>query len=130
MTAESEAPADVGVAPFRFMLLRRLLVNGESGLAQISFRSEVLARYRGSDGFKIYRTDSAGKLQRRDGWSLDFGIVEGDSRIHTSLTNLGRIPEDERAHWLDHAVTLPLNEKFLKMQMGVHCADDGEIRAW
>jgi hypothetical protein len=113
------------------LLLRRLLLGGEAKLAQVVFRSEVLDAYRSRDGVAIYRTNSAGKLQQRGGWYVDFGITDGDTRIHTSLQNLEALPEQERLHWLDYAVTPPLNEKFLRMQLGAGaCTDDGDVRAW
>lgn len=131
MSPPTEAAEDIKGTPFRYLLLKRMIVGGEAGLAQVVFRSEVLDVYRGRQGFAIYRTNSAGKLQKRDGWYIDFGITEGDTRVHTSVANLARLPDEERGHWLEYAVTQPLNEKFLRMQLGAgHCTDDGEVRAW
>lgn len=119
----------VEASPYRLLLGTRLL-KGEHALAQVRFEAGVLQKYRES-GFKIYRTDSAGKLQQPGGWYIDFGIVPGDAVIHTSLTNLGKLPESERAHWQQHIAWPDLNDRFLKMQLaGGQCEYDGEIRNW
>ncbi len=105
-------------------------LNGDSGRLQLWFESTVLDKYRQA-GFKILRTNSAGRL-RSPSWSLDFGIAEDGKLIHAALADLSqRLPEIERQHWADHAASLPVSRNFLLMRFGGGaCIDDGEIRDW
>ena len=117
------------LSAYRQLLAHRVL-NGDQAQAQVLFDPAVLQAYR-DRGFKVYRTDSAGKLQQPGGWYVDFGIVAGDGVIHTSLANLGKLPEGERAHWAGFVTWPELSDRFLKMQLGGgSCSDDGEIRTW
>lgn len=113
-------------------LAARRLMAGTPGLAQVWFRSQVLDRYRANTGYKILRTNSAGRV-RGNQWSLDFGIAgESDLLIHLSASDLAeRLPEGEREHWAAHLAGLPVSANFLTMQLtrGA-CIDDGELRAW
>lgn len=113
------------------ILHRRALSQASSDLVQVCFRSQVLDRYR-SAGYSIIRTNTVGRVQRKSGWSLDFGISDDDRLVHASLRDLlARLPQEEREHWADHVATLPLSRNFLQMQMAPgSCIDDGEIRAW
>jgi hypothetical protein len=112
------------------LLVHRLL-SGEQALAQLVFDSEVLESYRRRGGFKVFRTNSAGKLQQQGGWYVDFGISADSGQIHTSVGNLAKLPEEERAHWAEHARLPEFAERFLKMQLaGGSCTDDGEVRSW
>ncbi len=44
---------------------------------------------------------------------------------------LDRLPEEERAHWLDHLVEEPASLNFLRMRLtAAACIDDGETEAW
>lgn len=113
---------------------RRALLLGQRDLVQLWFQAEVLERYRGQPGYRLIRTDTAGRLTRTGMWSIDYGIVEGregwPDLIHTGLEAwLRQVPEAEREHWLAYLVTPPASENFMKMQMAPHsCIDDGEVR--
>jgi hypothetical protein len=111
---------------------RRSIVNRDPALLQLAFDPVVLDRYRGVRGFSIIRTNSAGRLKKEGGWSLDFGIGEGDALVHASWTALtGNLPDEDRAHWAAHVIDLPLSENFLRMQLSPgSCFDDGEVRTW
>jgi hypothetical protein len=111
---------------------RRIIVNGDPALLQIAFEPAVLDRYRAAAGFSIIRTDSAGRVKKEGGWSLDFGIGEGDALVHASWGALTQnLPDEERAHWAAHVIDLPLSENFLRMQLAPgSCFDDGEVRSW
>ena len=121
----------VAAAPSAYhQLLAHRLLGGDQAQAQLAFDPAVLHVYR-ERGFKIYRTDSAGKLQQPGGWYIDFGITAGDSVIHTSLSNLAKLPEGERGQWASHVLWPEMSTPFLKMQIGgASCNDDGEVRAW
>lgn len=116
-------------------LLGRIL-EGRSGLQQVWFDAAVLDKYRGRDDYQLLRTDSAGQLRRSRTWTVDFGIVEDESGrstlLHLPAESLGaRLPAAEREHWQQHAVSLPVSEHFITMQLHPGaCIDDGELRTW
>lgn len=99
---------------------------------QLFFKADVLDTYREKSGFKIIRTDTSGRISKPGGWSLDFGISgEDDSIVHIAAEGfIHRLPETERDHWLDHMITLPVSENYLKGLIRPGCLDDGDIREW
>jgi hypothetical protein len=107
------------------------VLSGQHDLAQLWFRSEVLDKYLGADGYKTVRTNSVGRV-RGPQWMVDFGIAgEGDDLVHLSVREAARIPETERAHWSAHAAGMPVSANYVTMQLtrGA-CIDDGDVRAW
>lgn len=133
---EEDAPASPvphawrEASPQRSMLYLRVL--GDPGLAQLWFDQRVLDRYRAAEGFRVIRTDSAGRVRSPAGWSLDFGIAADDQLIHLAAVDLGqRLPQPERQHWIAHLITPPVSRNFLIMRLGAgSCMDDGEVRDW
>jgi hypothetical protein len=117
--------------PQRAALYLRVL-GGDLGLAQIWFDQHVLDRYRGQSGWRVIRTNSAGRVRSPAGWSLDFGIADKDRLIHASAADVSeRLPGTERQHWAQHAVTPPVSRNFLTMRLVAgSCIDDGEVRDW
>jgi hypothetical protein len=114
------------------IVLRRALTNGDPGLVQLSFDAAVIDRYR-QQGYQVIRTDSAGRIRKQGGWSLDVGIADDDATVHCSWAALTTaLPESERDHWAMHAVpSAALSENYLRMQMSPgSCFDDGELRSW
>ncbi|MBI4494942.1 MAG: hypothetical protein HY690_19385 [Chloroflexi bacterium] len=118
--------------PQRMVLYLRVL-GGDLGAAQLWFDQRVLDRYRAQPGFRVMRTNTAGRVRAPAGWSLDFGIAADDRLIHASAADLAqRLPPSERQHWLSYLATLPLSRNFLTMRLsgGVSCIDDGEVRGF
>jgi len=115
------------------VLYRRALAGDDPALLQLAFEPGVLDRYRGDPAYSVIRTNTAGRVKKQGGWSLDFGIGGGDAVVHASWTQLvHNLPEEERQHWAMHAppATL-LSENFLRMQLSPgSCFDDGDVRAW
>jgi hypothetical protein len=113
------------------MLYRRVLA-GDAGLAQVWFNAAVLDRYRELSGYRVLRTNSAGRVRAPGGWTLDFGIADEDRLIHVSAADLAqRLPPPEKQHWLTHIASLPVSGTFLVMRLGAgHCMDDGDVRDW
>ena len=113
-------------------LLALRLLSGGSNYAQLWFEAAVLERYRAA-GAKLLRTNTIGRLKQAE-WTLDFGIAQDDTReiIHVSLVDAqSRIPEGERAHWISHAIALPLSASYVTTQLARGaCIDDGELRAY
>ena len=134
MAAEATPPTADDLAAR--LVYSRVLSRGEERLAQVWFRAQVLDKYRGSPAYSVIRTDTAGRLSRGRLWSLDFGIAEGAhataTLIHANLGDLmQKLAQEERDHWAQHVVTLPVSANFLRMQMAPgSCFDDGEVRAW
>src|SRR5689334_19406310 len=126
--ATESAPA---TPPQVGMLYRRVL-GGDAGLVQVWFTSNVLDKYRGTSGFRVLRTNSAGRLRSSGGWTLDFGIADDGRLIHVSAADLAqRVPTGDKPHWLAHVATLPVSGTFLVMRLGAgHCMDDGDVRDW
>ena len=114
------------------VLLYRRILDGEAGLAQLWFDANVLDKYRESEGYKIVRTNTVGRV-RSASWMLDFGIAGvDDSLIHVSQADAAaRIPSGQREHWVAHAALPPASDNYLLMQItrGA-CVDDGDLRAW
>jgi hypothetical protein len=110
---------------------RRALSNADPSLVQLSFDAGVIERYRGRQDYSVIRTNTAGRVKKQGGWSIDFGITEGDGIIHASWRALAtQLPEDERDHWATHAAGTH-SENFLRMQLAPgSCFDDGDVRAW
>lgn len=113
------------------VVVRRALAAADAANLQLHFATAVLDRYLGADGYSIIRTDSAGRVKRQGGWSLDFGIAPGEELLHAAVGDLLRLPEEERQHWALHARTLPASKVFLQMRLSPGaCFDDGEVRPW
>jgi hypothetical protein len=117
-------------AQARALFLR--VLGGDLGAVHQWFDSAVLDQYRGLAGWRVLRTNSVGRVQSPEGWSLDFGIAEGDALLHASLTDLvHRLPAAQREHWAHHLVTPPASRNFLTMRLVPgSCIDDGDLRAW
>ena len=126
MTMSSTPPrAD----PQRAALYLRVL-GGDLGAAQLWFDPRVLDRYRAQPGWRVMRTNSVGRVRSPEGWSLDFGIAEGEALVHTSASDLvQRLPATERQHWAQHVVTPDVSRNFLTMRLAPgSCIDDGDLR--
>lgn len=117
---------------FLKIVYRRAMTAGDPALLQLCFEAAVVDRYREDAAFQVIRTDTAGRIRKQGGWSIDFGIAEDGAMIHASWGAISTaLPESERAHWAAHATAQPLSENFLKMQMApASCFDDGDIRSW
>lgn len=128
---QAAAPGSVPTDPQLALLYSRVLA-GDTGLAQVWFHEAVLDKYRSQPGFRVIRTNSAGRVRTQGGWNLDFGISDDDRLIHASAADLAqRLPPAERRHWLSHVVTPPSSGTFLVMRLGAgHCMDDGDVREW
>ncbi len=120
------------MSDFLKVLYRRALMSGDPALVQLAFDPAVLDRYRGDASYRVMRTNTAGRVQKTGGWSLDFGIGEDDRVIHTAWQALiERLPEPERDHWAAHASEPLLSHNFVRMQLSPgSCFDDGDLRSW
>lgn len=107
------------------------VLNGDLGANQLWFDQRVLDKYRGQPGYRVIRTNSAGRI-RSAGWSLDFGISDDDRLIHLPAKDAAdRLPSGERHHWSEHVFGPPLSRNFLMMRLGGGaCIDDGDVRDW
>src|ERR687886_2306725 len=102
MTMSSTQPR---VDPQRAALYLRVL-GGDLGAAQLWFDQRVLDRYRAQPGWRVMRTNTVGRVRSPDGWSLDFGIADGDRLVHASASDLGqRLPATQPRHLAQHHVT-------------------------
>ena len=119
------------VDPQRSALYLRVL-GGDLGAAHLWFDQHVLDRYRAQSGWRVMRTNTVGRLRSPDGWSLDFGIAEGDALVHSSLAELiQRLPPGERQHFAQHVVTPDVSRNFVTMRLAPgSCIDDGDLRDW
>lgn len=119
------------VDPQRTALYLRVL-GGDLGAAHLWFDQRVLDRYRAQPGWRVMRTNTVGRLAAPEGWSLDFGIADGDAVVHTSVSELSqRLPAAERQHWAQHCVTPEVSRNFLTMRLAPgSCIDDGDLRDW
>jgi hypothetical protein len=116
--------------PWALILYARAFEARDPALVQIRFRTAVLDEYR-RRGLEIKRTDTVGRLRKAGGWTLDFGIGEGERTIHTSIEALLRLPDSELAHWAQHVAQTDLSENFCKMRLHPgSCIDDGDLRDW
>lgn len=124
-------PSGPAVNPTLALVYGRVL-GGDASLAQVWFDQCVLDKYRTQTGYRVIRTNSAGRVQIRGGWTLDFGITEDSQLIHASAADLAqRLPAAERRHWTSFLVGLPVSPTFLTMRLGAgHCLDDGDVREW
>ena len=119
------------VDPQRAALYLRVL-GGDLGAAQLWFDRHVLDRYRAQPGWRVMRTNTVGRLRSPEGWSLDFGIADGDALVHTSVVELNqRLPASERQHWAQHVVTPDVSRNFITTRLAPgSCIDDGDLRDW
>src|SRR5579859_5501031 len=103
------------------------VLGGDFGAAQLWFAQRVLDRYRVQSGWRVMRTNTVGRVKSPDGWSLDFGIAEGDALVHASLVEVSqRLPAGERQHWAQHLVTPAVSRAFVSMRLAPgSCFDDG-----
>ena len=113
------------------VVMRRALSNADPSGLPLHFEAAVLDRYRAAGGYSIIRTDTAGRLRKEGGWSLDFGIAPDETLLHVTFADLQRLPETEREHWASFATLLPSSRTFLQMRLAPGaCYDDGEVRSW
>ena len=121
---------DAGI--YLTQLYRRAMGAQDPALVQISFEVAVLDRYREATGYSLIRTDTVARLKREGGWTIDFGIGGEERTVHACLGDLlHALPEDERDHWAQHVVALPMSRHFLQMRLAPSgCIDDGEVRPW
>ena len=117
--------------PYLTQIYRRAFAAQDPALLQLSFDAAVLERYRESAAYELSRTDAVGRIKREGGWTLDVGISDEGS-VHACLRDvLHALPEQEREHWAQHVVALPMSRTFLQMRLSPGaCIDDGEVRAW
>ena len=127
MTAEAAAQATVALER---RLLARALAAGDFGALHLRFDAAVLARYR-ERGAKLVRTRTVGRVSMGQ-WSLDMGIAAGGSQVHLAARDLvERLPEGERAHWVEHLLPAPASAAYLQMSLTpAACIDDGDTQAW
>src|SRR3972149_5295865 len=98
--------------PWARVVYSRVFATGEPGPVLVRFHAAGLDRYR-EQGLDIKRTDTVGRVRKRGGWSLDFGIGRGDATIHASLGDLlEKLPSQELPHWADHVVQPDLSENY------------------
>lgn len=118
--------------PYLTSMYRRAFSSQDPALVQVSFEADVLDRYRQLSGYSLIRTDTVGRVRREGGWTLDVGIGEGERTVHACLHDLLHVlPDEERDHWAQHAVALPMSQRFLQMRLAPgSCFDDGDIREW
>jgi hypothetical protein len=123
------APDDAGL--YLRLLYRRAFASQDALPAQLGFDAAVLDKYRGAAGYSLIRTDTVGRLKREGGWSIDVGIGEGRT-IHAAIGDIiHKLPDAEREHWAQHAVSLPMSKMYLQMRLSPgSCFDDGEVRPW
>jgi hypothetical protein len=112
-------------------LLQRALANRDPGRLLLRFHASVVDAYR-ERGAKLIRTRSVGRITFPGRWSLDVGIAAEGSEVQLAFEDLlDRLPEEERAHWLDHLVSEPASITFLRMRTaGAACIDDGDAETW
>ena len=121
------------MSDFLKLAYRRALTSDDPALLQLAFDQAVLDRYREDAAYQVIRTNTAGRVRKQAGWSLDFGITDGDAVIHASWSAVStQLPAGERQHWAVHAATaVTWSENFLRMQLApISCFDDGELRSW
>jgi hypothetical protein len=121
------------MSDFLKLAYRRALQAADPALVQVSFDAGVLDRYRGDAAFRLMRTNSAGRVRRQGGWSIDVGIAPDERTLHASWQALAyAVPESEREHWASHAASPSgYSDNFLRMQLSPgSCFDDGDVRAW
>ena len=113
-------------------LVERAVARGEYGLLTLRFHASVLERYRERADARLLRTRTVGRIAVVRGWSIDAGIAPGEEEIEVFASDFAeRLPESERAHWLDHLAAPPASANFALMRLsGNACIDDGEAEAW
>ena len=124
--------SDGGARGSQRALVERAVARGEYGLLTLRFRASVLDRYRERADVRLLRTRSVGRIAIVRGWSIDAGITPGEQEIEVFASDFAeRLPESERAHWLDHLAAPPSSANFALMRLsGNACIDDGEPSAW
>jgi len=112
-------------------LLARAL-GGDFGVVPVWFDVGVLDRYRALAGWRVMRTNSVGRIQSPEGWSIDFGITPDEDIVHATVADLAqRLPAGERQHWLQHLRAPATSRNFVTMRLVPgSCIDDGDLRTW
>jgi hypothetical protein len=112
-------------------LLARAL-GGDFGVVPVWFDVGVLDRYRALAGWRVMRTNSVGRIQSPEGWSIDFGITPDEDVVHCTVADVAqRLPAGERQHWLQHLLAPATSRNFVTMRLVPgSCIDDGDLRTW
>ena len=111
--------------------VRRALASGDPANIEVHFDVAVLERYRERAGVSIIRTNTVGRVRQQGGWAVDFGIAPEETSIHVPYKTLSELPEAEREHWSQFALSGPASKMFLQMRLQPSaCYDDGEVRPW
>jgi hypothetical protein len=121
------------MSDFLKVVYRRAMEAADPATLQLAFDAAVLDRYAADGAYQVMRTDSAGRVRKQGGWSLDFGIAGEDRIVHASWGALmNQLPASEREHWSAHAtVAAAMSDNFLRMQLSpMSCFDDGDLRPW
>ncbi|MGE0228683.1 MAG: hypothetical protein AB7I38_08820 [Dehalococcoidia bacterium] len=118
-------------AALQRLLLTRAFASKDSGRLILRFQASVMDRYR-ERGASLIRTRTVGRVSFPGRWSLDVGIAAEDTEVQVPFEDLiDRLPEAERAHWVEHLVIEPASFNFLRMRLaGAACIDDGEAQQW
>lgn len=75
-------------------------MSATEGLRVVSFRIEVLDKYKNNPDYIIDIPKSVGTLKsNKQGWSLQIDV--DDYHVSTWLYKMGDIPEDEQAHFAE-----------------------------
>ena len=124
--------SDRGARGSQRAIVERAVARGEYGLLTLRFRASVLDRYRERADARLIRTRTVGRIAIVRGWSIDAGIAPNEEEIEVFAADFAeRLPEPERAHWLDHLAVQPSSDNFALMRLsGNACIDDGEPEAW
>ena len=124
--------SDGGARGSQRALVERAVARGDYGLLPLRFSASVLDRYRERADARLLRTRSVGRIAIVRGWSIDAGIAPGEEEIEVFAADFAeRLPESERAHWLEHLASPPSSANFALMRLsGNACIDDGEPTAW
>jgi hypothetical protein len=107
-------------------------LGGDFGLLHLWFEVGVLDRYRALAGWRVMRTNSVGRVQSPEGWSLDFGIAPDEDAVHATVADVAqRLPQGERQHWVQHLLAPAASRNFVTMRLVPgSCIDDGDLRSW
>ncbi len=75
-------------------------------LQVVSFKIEVLDKYRSNNNYELYLPGNVGTLSStQPAWSLQLDVNDNSGYVSTWLYKIGDLPDSDQKHFADHNIS-------------------------